>query len=560
MNFFSKIIDVVKSAFTRFASIFILCFAAAMCFSFSIHFSELSGYKEYTGNADEIFLTLGCDFIWAAAFAYLLQLIWEKYNISFKFHSLVKTAIPFLLCIPFYFVWNDISDNHVATFFFSSFGAIILFSFYLICNSAKEHTGSILVFSTWIAEIIGVAIGGALTLIYGAVSTLLFVFNTDVESAIFMGIWIFAGLFVSVGVFVISSTRTTINNVISKIIKVLFVYIELPAYGVLMVVLYAYLIKSLVTFTYPSGSVNGFVTAATVIFLELYVILLAFDNAATRFFKRFGGFILLPFVIIQLIGFVIRLDAYGFTTERYLNFIYILFSVVALGIILYQETIKKSFAFTKYLFALAGIFVLVISLPGIGVIDFTTYSMKNNIETVYKNHGLYQEGVIISDGADEKLTIEDKKLVSTSWRELSMEEQESYRSEGKKNFEEIFGFTLLSPWEYDEDAKESSIPGFSIDTKRYPVVDIRGYSSMKQVQFYKWYDVVEREDERKVSIDYEGKELDISEEINALRTIPSSTISSPLIIEKENGKYKFIITFGYSSNYSDSLEGYLLVK
>lgn len=90
----------------------------------------------------------------------------------------------------------------------------------------------------------------------------------------------------------------------------------LPLYLILLAVLLAYVLKIIVTRTMPVGVMNGYALGALTLFAFFHLILTGEENRLSRLFTRWGGWLLLPILIVQQVGVWMRYDAYGFTPSR----------------------------------------------------------------------------------------------------------------------------------------------------------------------------------------------------------------------------------------------------
>jgi hypothetical protein len=119
------------------------------------------------------------------------------------------------------------------------------------------------------------------------------------------------------------------------VLKVLFVSIIMPLVSVYTVVLYAYLIRIILTMTWPQGIVSNLVTwygFISIILLILIEPLIPSSSWVAKFRKFLPIAILIPFIML-IISIMIRINAYGITILRYLvvaAWVWLLFSALFL--------------------------------------------------------------------------------------------------------------------------------------------------------------------------------------------------------------------------------------
>ena len=96
-------------------------------------------------------------------------------------------------------------------------------------------------------------------------------------------------------------------------------YVLLPAYLLLLAVLLGYIATIIVKLELPVGRLNPYAMLALGTFAGLHLLLSGEENKLSRFFARYGAWILLPVIIAQAIAVYIRIDAYGLTQSRILG-------------------------------------------------------------------------------------------------------------------------------------------------------------------------------------------------------------------------------------------------
>jgi len=96
----------------------------------------------------------------------------------------------------------------------------------------------------------------------------------------------------------------------------------LPVYIILLSVLLLYVLKILLTRSMPEGVMNGYAILALTVFVAFHLLLTGEEGRLARWFRSFGGWLLVPIVAAQGVGVFIRAAAYGLTANRILGIVW----------------------------------------------------------------------------------------------------------------------------------------------------------------------------------------------------------------------------------------------
>jgi hypothetical protein len=273
------------------------------------------------------------------------------------------------------------------------------------------------------AFIFGLAVQIGLSIALGAIDAL---WGIDIDGWLYGAIGVFAFNFVSYMQLVgsIKSTEeAAIDKPLNKATRVFAKYILLPLTAIYTVILYPYIAKVLITGDWTPNMITG-LTYAFLMLTYSTVYILFFDK--THFLRasliRLLPALSIPVILIQIYGFWIRIDAYGFTVNRTELLIFALFALV-LG--LYFTISKK----TKLL-AIPIMFVsfALIATP----ISFAlgkSSQIQRHVELL-DTYGLVEDGVIAP--SDEQMYLSYEK---TNEIEEGVEYLLSYH--GINTFEDI---------------------------------------------------------------------------------------------------------------------------
>lgn len=220
-------------------------------------------------------------------------------------------------------------------------------------------------------------------------------------------------VFFNIFTFCIFSKRN--DKSAGKIFKVVFLYLMFPLYMILVALLYAYFVKLLIVRELPNGQINWFVSLATCFYLIFYYTLIAHKKSLpVKYFFKIGAFIILPLVAVQCVSFNIRVTAYGFTMVRYISFLYIIFSIIAILL-----TVIKGGAFAKWNLIILAVFVLFALVSPFNAVEAVYKNQLGRMENVLKKNRMFDDGKLLDYDAGEiekNISDEDRKALFDSFR------------------------------------------------------------------------------------------------------------------------------------------------
>ena len=161
-------------------------------------------------------------------------------------------------------------------------------------------------------------------------------------------------------------------------------WLLLPASMILLVILYLYLGKIVLTRSMPSGTLNGFGSVALAVYAFFWLALRDSTRAFFRLFVRWGWTLLLPVLAAQVVGIVIRYQAYGLTTPRLAGMVTLSFGIVALVLAALNRRPQGLFVFV----AAAG---LVFTISPLNIVDMPIRNQEARLRAALSRNGLLQE-------------------------------------------------------------------------------------------------------------------------------------------------------------------------
>ena len=474
MVLFKNLWATIKPTVRRFPGALLLNLLYAVFCCLAYNFSQSSA--SYASDMAERMLTFTKSTGWAWALAVATQLSFE--NALASVAEKKRTCICFVaqaVCVvlaffPGYFWCNHSSDRFWLVYIGTLLALLMLSGWLLHATQRMAVVIPNIIMSGMIAGIIAGCIGSGCSIIALAIQHLIYNFEQSVKY-VYPDIWISAWTFFFVSIFLSYTTKKSETITIPKAFKVIVLYVLFPLYGILLAVLYVYLIKSLVMRSLPSGMINPFVSTATVLYLLFYLSLQEYKNKVTAFFYRFGSIFLLVLIVAQIVGFVIRINAYGFTATRYASLFYILFSIAFCVL-----PLIKNGAYMKSVYLLFGVICLLASLSPFNLIDAPIRNQLARIISTMKKYDLYQDGAFVQKDTTDIIARADKAKIVGAYNMLrhasvkktgtlslifdsSKETDDS--SDFQTQFQNTFGFAYSTAYD-NEDAQEKTSTAYVI--------------------------------------------------------------------------------------------------
>ncbi len=114
-------------------------------------------------------------------------------------------------------------------------------------------------------------------------------------------------------------------------------FLLFPFYYLPAAILIFYVAKIIITWSMPVGVMNGYSIYALTAFVFFHLILTGEENGLSRFFKRWGGWLLIPIAAVQAIAVHMRVSAYGLTESRVLGMVWTALCLAAVAVSLFRR-------------------------------------------------------------------------------------------------------------------------------------------------------------------------------------------------------------------------------
>ncbi|MGP1601005.1 DUF4153 domain-containing protein [Treponema sp.] len=406
----------------------------------------------------------------------------------------LSASVAALLWIPFFFLSKDFSDIPATNTFYAFWGlAFALFAlciFLCITEANKKVIFSHIFASFFFAEVTAFAVFAGLMLCAFAFDSLIFSIDLD---EYFLICFTFSQAVIAVTVFLSLLQLEEEKITVPRSFRGLVLYALFPLYALLMLILYAYLLKILIRQKMPSGQINPFVSFASFFYIAFYFILQSRENRAVSLFYKIGNIILLPCIAAQIIAVIIRFQAYGLTSARLAGILYIASVLYFVAL-----TFIKEGKYTPTFFILIAALCLISTFTPLHIKRIPDLEQHLRLEKLLRNYGYYTDGVFIVPAAAliDKIPAEKKSAIKSAYSALPSEIQKDYAPD-KKTFKDKFGF-------YADSSSYSEYKTFEYIAKNTKI-DISAYSSLERLDSYSYTE------SETVTYTLDGKEYDLTD-------------------------------------------------
>lgn len=427
--------------FKRFAITYILLIVFAV--AFDIH--ERAGWSE-------LYFEGGLGYgITASLFA---SLLFERIKSKRIFSVIVPAVMGVVASVAMWQVLEHHQTGFVFAFYNGTLIAMVTLSLWLLCK--KNNVNTIYMELLWAVGYAALAtfiLFLGLMVCFWAFDSLIFSIDNDFWQTIPIYCW-FA--FFPIGF--LSRIPSEDNQFERpKIYVRFFTFLVIPCL-ILLAILLVYVSKIIFTGKMPSGTLNVFSSICILVYLFMYAAIKGNSSKILTWILRWCWVPIIPIVIAQIVGIIIRYNAYGLTTPRMMGMV-----TLAVGIYgLYLTARNKSL---KSMWIVIPSAAIVFSISPINVIDIPVKNQNDRIERILVKHSILQEGKLV---IPEKLELSDEenKTILEGWHYLSDSEYfDTDKSKVLVNY-----FSIKKPIE--DYAKENN----------YPYADLCGFLGVNDLE------------------------------------------------------------------------------
>ncbi|SHN56060.1 protein of unknown function [Butyrivibrio hungatei DSM 14810] len=170
---------------------------------------------------------------------------------------------------------------------------------------------------------------------------------------------------------------------LDKFCKALFSYVFMALLGIAYVIIYAYIIKIVVTWTFPSNEVFSILTGLFVCSVSAWFLALGSNKESMEKTVNIMHYAFIPFIVLQIMCLSMRVSEYGFTASRYFGMALIVFEIIY--IIFHAISSIKKWDKNYYILYMGMIAAFIVFImPFVNVNSVVFMSQKARIEQYFK--------------------------------------------------------------------------------------------------------------------------------------------------------------------------------
>lgn len=373
-------------------------------------FMIIASYDYGSKALYNLYNLLGCEGVGVFLF-WFCELRHEKKKHAEK-HSFPLVLVVYIACAAilitgFILLFLDVWASYAMLALCGMAAVAVLASVRLLTRGDENVRNAALLiravlFAFAVGGIVWVGVSGC----YGAFFEL--ILNGDNISKGLFSIFVLSG---TLAAFVFLSGVPTVEEkseaLPGKAYKIVFVYAELPIFLLLLGILYIYLIKIAFSLHLPDGGINSYAMAADILYLFNLFAVSAFvpEQPLARFFRRFGGILILPVLVMQGLAVGVRVYHYGLTLPRMFIF-YVMATTLALALGSFFKTgLSKALAFSAVL-------VFVLSVTPLNVINLPIWQQSASLKQTLVRNGMFENAKIVQK---TDISAEEKQKITQSY-------------------------------------------------------------------------------------------------------------------------------------------------
>lgn len=392
-------------------------------------------------------------------FCFLMEL---SYEYGIHGYRLLSPVSSLAVSVVAYFLLKTYENEYTYTAVFGlAVAAVSLICYILYKDRENRNLFSSLMKSAFIVQVFVCVILSGFSVCIAAFHFLIFNFQNvwKLYGVIFLSVFVLFGITLFLSYVPRPKEDAEVPSIYRTMIHKALFYI----YLILIGILYLYILKIIISWKMPVGKLNWFGSFALLFYVFFYLSVDETDGRIQGIFKNYGAYLLLPVLAIQLFAIVIRLNAYGLTTARYVSLILIGIAVCFMLSNIFRFSVSKCFLIIPVL-------ALVFTCTPLNV-----YDVPNRVQEHRLKSALIKGGALINGVLDDTVKMKAEYLedVKSAYDYLKW-------SEGKKSsfFNDFAESKIVSSF-YDLDYDENYISfhySYNLEEKQ---IDIGEYNSMR---------------------------------------------------------------------------------
>ena len=405
-NFSSSVLNHLRGGFVRFAPFNVLAVIWAACLIWSNHVPS----REIETHRMSISVAAGA--CWGMLFALATRLAVERRTCRTVLTNAFPAVTGAIMAVLGAWFWYHVSETDVACSLWEMiyFGSVVSIASFAVAQLFGKRNAWTVFGRIFLAAVFVGLVSFAVFL----GSMLCIAAYDDLIAKVSKTVWIDTAILIWCVLSPVSMAAMfpKDNEPVEhpKAFTVLFWFL-VPIGMALLVILYAYMAKIVFTWSMPSGTMNWFASCAVGGYLFLW---LSLRGSRVRFFAflaRWGWAALLPVVATQIVGIVIRYNAYGLTAPRMAGMTTLAIGIYALALAALDRSARSAFI----VLAVAG---LVLTVSPFNILDVPIMQQTARLRAALERAGCFADGGF---SVPEKPNIAEKdaKIIDGAWRYLT---------------------------------------------------------------------------------------------------------------------------------------------
>ena len=395
----------LRRGFVRFAPFNV---GAVLLSAFLIWHNHIPWKERETAGL--IPISLACGVCWGMLAALAARLALERRSARPRLLSMLPAVGGLLAAVAGAWFWYHVRDGHVFYHLWRMiyFGGITALASAAVANLFGTRN-RLTLFGQVFQSAVFVGMISLVTMLGGflcveAYRQLIFRFSYDFMGDVGILVWCaVAPVFMAACL-----PRDDAPTERSRWYNVLFWFLT-PLGLVLVAILYTYIGKIVIRWEMPSGKMNWFASWAVAGYLFFWLSLRASRVRFFAFVARWGWAALIPVVVTQIVGIVIRYQAHGLTTPRMAGMVTLAIGIYALVLAALDRDAKSIFIVT----AVAGI---VFTVTPLNIVDVPMREQSARLQRALARNGcLGSDGQFVIPEKPE-IPLDDAKRLVGAWR------------------------------------------------------------------------------------------------------------------------------------------------
>ena len=507
-EFLKNLFASIKDGVSRF-------FMAFICSS--LFFLTLTFVIIFETNNDSVLVPLCMTYCLIGVLSVLLKTT-EEYICDKIDRSIQYTVCIIMSLLAFYLIKSNYESLYTLMAYVGIIIALLCFIFFVIMRGENRDASFPKIVSSFVfATAICIVLSTGLSTCIAAFQFLIYSWDNFYKIYLVVNLFVWSVGFVNIFLALVPKKDIPIAQ--QKIFRTLVLFITLPLYILLITILLIYLAKIVITRNMPVGEINWFASFASLFFIFIVMSVMQYTEKLARIFVKYGGYFLIPVLIMQSIAVFERIAAYGLTTPRTISLVLIVISILfIIGTMVIPKHLNK-IALTS------GVIALIVTITPFNVIDMPISSQTKILRTTLEANGMLNNGVVIPN---ENVSKDDAERIISAFEYLKYDADNvpDFIQNSDDSPKEIFGFS---------NSYESEYIYCSYKTK--DSVDISAYTKMISVYENNNYLVAEYNNES-----YEVDLKQIAKDLYALYGANNSNLEI-YTIDENTGLYFDHINF-----------------